>query len=133
VIELIAAQISIMFSNMPTSLPQARAGKLRPLAVTSARRSAAAPDIPTVAESGVPDFNVTAWYGVSVPVKTPRAIIDRLNAEFVRAIKSPDLRERLIAAGADPVGNAPEQYATFVQNEIVKWARVIKAAGIKGE
>ncbi|MGZ5096111.1 MAG: Bug family tripartite tricarboxylate transporter substrate binding protein, partial [Burkholderiales bacterium] len=115
------------------SLPQARAGKLRPLAVTSAKRSAAAPEIPTVAESGVAGFNVTAWYGVSVPAKTPRPIVDRLNAEFVRAIRSPDLRDRLITAGADPAGNTPEQYTAFVQDEITKWAKVIKAAGIKGE
>ncbi|MGZ5257103.1 MAG: tripartite tricarboxylate transporter substrate-binding protein, partial [Burkholderiales bacterium] len=133
VTELIAGQTSIMFSNMPTSLPQARAGKLRPLAVTSAKRSAAAPEIPTVAESGVAGFNVTAWYGVSVPAKTPRPIVDRLNAEFVRAIRSPDLRDRLITAGADPAGNTPEQYTAFVQDEITKWAKVIKAAGIKGE
>ncbi len=133
VIELIAGQTSIYFGNMPTVIGHVRAAKLRPLAVTSLRRSAAEPDIPTVAESGVPEFNVTAWYGVSAPAKTPRPIIEKLNAEFVRAVKSPDLRDRLVAQGADPAGNTPEQYAAFVQNEITKWARVIKAAGIKGE
>jgi tripartite-type tricarboxylate transporter receptor subunit TctC len=133
VIELIAGQTSIYFGNMPTVIGHVRAGKLRPLAVTSLRRSAAEPDIPTVAESGVPEFNVTAWYGVSAPAKTPRPIIEKLNAEFVRAVKSPDLRDRLVAQGADPAGTTPEQYAAFVQNEITKWARVIKAAGIKGE
>ena len=133
VIELIAGQTSIYFGNMPTVIGHVRAGKLRPLAVTSSKRSAAEPEIPTVAESGVPGFDVTAWYGVSAPIKTPRPIIEKLNAEFVRAVKSPDLRDRLIAQGADPVGNTPEQYAAFVQNEITKWAKVIKAAGIKGE
>ena len=133
VIELIAGQTSIYFGNMPTVIGHARAGKLRPLAVTSSRRAAAEPNIPTVAESGVPGFDVTAWYGVSVPAKTPRPIIEKLNSEFVRAVKSPDLRERLIAQGADPVGNSPEQYTAFVQAEISKWAKVIKAAGIKGE
>jgi tripartite-type tricarboxylate transporter receptor subunit TctC len=133
VIELIAGQTSIYFGNMPTVIGHVRAGKLRPLAVTSSKRSAAEPDIPTVAESGVPGFNVTAWYGVSAPIKTPRPIIERLNAEFVRAVTSPDLRDRLVAQGADPAGNTPEQYAAFVQNEITKWAKVIKAAGIKGE
>ena len=133
VIELIAGQTSIYFGNMPTVIGHATAGKLRPLAVTSSKRSAAEPEIPTVAESGVPGFDVTAWYGVSAPIKTPRPIIEKLNAEFVRAVKSPDLRDRLIAQGADPVGNTPEQYAAFVQNEITKWAKVIKAAGIKGE
>jgi len=133
VIELIAGQTQIYFGNMPTVIGHVRAGKLRPLAVTSSKRSPAEPEIPTVAESGVPGFDVTAWYGVSAPAKTPRPIIDKLNAEFVRAVKSPDLRDRLIAQGADPAGNTPEQYASFVQKEITKWARVIKAAGIKGE
>ena len=133
VVELIAGQTQIYFGNMPTVIGHVRAGKLRPLAVTSSKRSAAEPNIPTVAESGVPGFDVTAWYGVSAPAKTPRAIIDKLHAEFVRALKSPDLRERLVAQGADPAGTTPEQYTAFVQNEITKWAKVIKAAGIKGE
>jgi tripartite-type tricarboxylate transporter receptor subunit TctC len=133
VIELIAGQTQIYFGNMPTVIGYTRAGRLRPLAVTSLKRSAAEPDIPTIDESGVKGFNVTAWYGVSVPAKTPRAIIDRLNTEFVNAIKSPDLRDKLIKAGADPAGTSPEQYTAFVQDEIAKWARVIKAAGIKGE
>jgi tripartite-type tricarboxylate transporter receptor subunit TctC len=110
-----------------------RAGKLRPLAVTSAKRSAAEPDIPTVAESGVPGFDVTAWFGVSAPAKTPRGIVERLNTEFVKAIKSPELRERLAKVGADPAGLTIEQYTAFVQSEITKWDKVIKAAGIKGE
>jgi tripartite-type tricarboxylate transporter receptor subunit TctC len=133
VVELIAGQTQIYFGNMPTVIGHARAGKLRPLAVTSSKRSAAEPNIPTVAESGVPGFDVTAWYGVSAPAKTPRAIIDKLHAEFVRALKSPDLRDRLVAQGADPAGTTPEQYTAFVQNEITKWGKVIKAAGIKGE
>jgi tripartite-type tricarboxylate transporter receptor subunit TctC len=133
VIELMAGQTQIYFGNLPTVIGYARAGKLRPLAVTSLKRSAAAPEIPTVDESGVPGFNVTAWYGVSAPLRTPRPIIDRLNAEFVRAIKAPDLRDKLVAAGADPAGTTPEQYTAFVQNEIAKWDKVIKAVGIKGE
>jgi tripartite-type tricarboxylate transporter receptor subunit TctC len=86
-----------------------------------------------VAESGVQGYEVTAWYGVSAPAKTPRAIIDRLHGEIVRALNSPDLRERLISQGADPIHRTPEEYTAFVQSEIVKWAKVIKAAGIKGE
>lgn len=131
--ELIAGQISLYFGNLPTVIRQARAGRLRAIAVTGAKRSPAAPDIPTVAESGVPGFEVTTWQGVSAPAKTPRAIIERLNSEIVRALNSPDLRERLTGLGAEPAGNTPEQYAAFVQNEIDKWAKVIKAAGIKGE
>ena len=86
-----------------------------------------------MAESGLPGYEVTAWYGVAAPAKTPRAIIDRLNGEIVRALNTPDVRERLKAQGADPVGNSPEQYTAFMQNEIAKWAKVIAAAGIKGE
>jgi tripartite-type tricarboxylate transporter receptor subunit TctC len=133
VIELIAGQTQVYFGNLPTVIGYTRAGKLRPLAVTSAKRSAAEPDIPTVAESGVPGFDVTAWFGVSAPAKTPRGIVERLNTEFVNAIKSPELRERLAKVGADPAGLTIEQYTAFVQSEITKWDKVIKAAGIKGE
>lgn len=133
VTELLAGQTSIMFGNLPTAIQYARDGRLRALAVTGARRSPAVPNVPTVAESGVPGFEVTAWYGVSAPAKTPRAIIERLNSEFVRAIKAGDVQNRLTNAGAEPVGNTPEQYAAFMQNEITKWAKVIAAAGIKGE
>jgi tripartite-type tricarboxylate transporter receptor subunit TctC len=103
------------------------------LATTGAKRTPAAPDVPTVAEAGVPGYEVSTFYGVSAPAKTPRPIIDRLHAEIVRALNSPDLKSRLQDLGADPVGNTPEQYTAFMQNEITKWAKVIKAAGIKGE
>lgn len=131
--ELIAGQTVLYFGNLPTVIQHARAGRLRPLAVTGAKRSAAAPDIPTVAESGVPGYEVTTWYGISAPAKTPRPIIERLNTEAVRALNSPDLRERLSGLGAEAVGNTPEQYSAFVQNEIAKWGKVIKAAGVKVE
>ena len=133
VIELLAGQTSLMFANMPTAIQFARDGRLRALAVTGAKRAPATPNIPTVAESGLPGFDVTTWNGVSAPAKTPRAIVDRLNSEIVRALNSPDLRERLMTQGADPVGNTPEQYTAFIQNEIIKWAKVIQAADIKGE
>ncbi len=131
--EMLAGQTSLMFCSMLTVIQHARAGKLRAIAVTGEKRSAGSPEIPTVAESGVPGFNVTAWYGVSAPAKTPPAIIDRLNSEFMRALKSPDLHERLVSQGVDPVGNTPEQYTAFMQGEIPKWAKVIAAAKIKGE
>jgi tripartite-type tricarboxylate transporter receptor subunit TctC len=133
VIDLLAGQHVIYFGNVPTVILHARAGKLRALAVTGPKRTPAAPDIPTVAESGVPGYDVTTFYGVSAPAKTPRPIIDRLHAELLRALKSPDLRDRLQGLGADPVGNTPEQYTAFMQNEIAKWDKVIKAAGIRGE
>ncbi len=133
VIELIAGQTQIMFANMPTAIQYVRDNRLRALAVTGARRAAAVPALPTVAESGVPGYEVTAWYGVSAPAKTPRVLIDRLHSEIVRAVNSPDLRERLTSQGADPLHMTPEQYTAFMQGEIAKWAKVIKAAGIKGE
>lgn len=132
-IALLSGEVSLYFGNVPTVIRQARDGKLRALAVTGAKRTPAAPDIPTVAESGVPGYEVATFYGLSAPAKTPRAIIDRLNSEAVRALNSPDVRERLQGLGADPVGNTPEQYTAFIQNEIAKWDKVIKAAGIKGE
>ena len=131
--ELIAGQTSLSFLNLPTVINIARAGKLSALATTGARRAGAAPELPTVAESGVPGFEVTTMYGISAPAKTPRVLIDRLHAEIVRALNSPDLRGKLIEAGADPVGNAPEEYTAFIKSEIAKWAKVIQAAGIKGE
>ena len=133
VVELLAGQHVIYFGNLPSVILQARAGKLRALAVTGPKRTPAAPDIPTVAESALPGYSVTTAYGIAAPAKTPRQIIDRLHGEIVRALNSPDLRGRLQDLGADPVGNSPDEYTVFMQNEIVKWAKVIKAAGIKGE
>ncbi len=131
--ELIAGQTSLSFLNLPTAINIARTGKLRALATTGAKRAGAAPELPTVAESGVPGFEVTTMYGISAPAKTPRVIIDRLHGEIVRALNSPDLRGKLIEAGADPVGSTPEEYTAFIKSEIAKWAKVINAAGIKGE
>jgi len=133
VIALVAGEISLYFGNVPTVVQHVRAGKLRALATTGPKRTPVAPEIPTVAESGVPGYEVTTFYGVSAPAKTPRPIIDRLHGEIVRALNTAELRERLQGLGADPVGNAPEQYTAFMQNEIAKWGKVIKAAGIKGE
>ena len=133
IVDLLGGHHVLYFGNIPSVIQHVRAGKLRALAVSSAKRSSAAPEIPTVAESGVPGFEVTTWYGVSAPAKTPRPIIDRLNSEINRALQSADLRSQLINSGADPAGNTPEQYTAFMQNEINKWAKVIKAAGIKGQ
>jgi len=133
VTDLLAGEVNILFDNTPNVLPQVRAGTLRALGVTTASRSSFTPELPTVAESGVPGFEVTTWTGVSAPAKTPRAIIDKLNADIIRALNSPDLRTQLTAQGADPTGSTSEQYTAFMQNEIVKWGKVIKAAGIKGD
>ncbi len=130
--DLLAGQLQIYFGNLPTLYPQAQLGKLRALATTGSKRVPAAPDLPTVSEAGVPGFEVSTWYGISAPGKTPRPVIDRLHQVFVQALQTPETKEKLVSAGADPVGNTPEQYAAFIQNEIDKWAKVIKAAGIKG-
>jgi len=132
-VALLSGEVSLYFGNVPTVIRQARDGKLRALAVTGPKRTSAAPDIPTVSESGVPGYVVTTFYGMSAPARTPRAVIDRLNSDTVRALNSPEVRDRLHGLGAEPVGNTPEQYTTFMQNEIAKWAKVIKAAGIKSE
>lgn len=133
VIDLLAGQHVIYFGNLPTVITHARNGRLRALAVTGPKRTPAAPDIPTVAESGVPGYEVTTAYGVAAPAKTPRPILDRLHAELIKVLNAPDIRERLQGLGADPVGNTPQEYTAFMQNEIAKWGKVIKAAGIKGE
>jgi tripartite-type tricarboxylate transporter receptor subunit TctC len=130
---LVGGEISLYFANVPAAFQHVKAGRLRPIALSGTRRTPAAPGIPTVAESGLPGFAVTSWFGVAAPAKTSRAIVDRLNKEIVRALSTPDLRERIEGMGADPVGNTPEEYTRFVQNEIVKWGKVIKFAGIKGE
>ena len=132
-IEMLSGQFSLYFGNMPSVIGYARQGRLRAMAVTGAKRSSAAPDIPTVAESGIPGYEVTTWYGIAAPAKTPRAIVDRLNSEILRALKSPDMMARFKDYGADAIGNTPEQATAYVQNEINKWAKVIKAAGLKGE
>lgn len=131
-IEMLGGQFSLYFGNMPSVIGYARQGKLRAIAITGLKRSSAAMDIPTVAESGIPGYEVTTWYGTSAPAKTPREIVDRLNSEILRALKSPDIQARFKDYGADPIGNTPEQATTYVQNEITKWTKVIKAAGIKG-
>ena len=130
---LLAGEISLYFANVPAVIRHVQAGKLRPIALSGPKRTAAVPGIPTVAESGLPGFEVTSWFGISAPARTPRPVVDRLHGEIVRALNTPDLRERMQGMGADPVGNTPEQYTAFVQNEIVKWGKVIKAAGIKSE
>jgi tripartite-type tricarboxylate transporter receptor subunit TctC len=130
---LLGGEVSLYFANVPAAFQHVKAGRLRPIALSGTRRTPAAPGIPTIAESGIPGFAVTSWFGVAAPAKTPRPIVDRLNTEIVRALATPDLRERIEGMGADPVGNTPEQYTRFVENEIAKWGKVIKYAGIKGE
>ncbi len=131
VIDLLAGRVQLMFDNLPSSLSQIKAGKLRAIAVTSARRAATLPDIPTIAEAGLPGYEATSWFGMHAPAKTPRDIIGKIHGTVSRALKSPDMHERLTNQGAEPVGNTPEEFSAFVQAEIQKWAKVVKASGAK--
>jgi tripartite-type tricarboxylate transporter receptor subunit TctC len=118
---------------MPASLPHARSGRLRGLAVTSLNRSAAAPDIPSVAESGFPGFEAVTWIGAAAPAGLPPAILSRLNAELVRIMQLPDMREKLLAQGAEAQFDTPEHFAAYIRSEIAKWAKVVREAGISAQ
>lgn len=126
-----SGQVEMAFSTLPATLPLVKAGRLRALAVTSATRFAAAPELPTVAESGIPGFEVITWQGMLAPARTPAAAIRALLHELIRALQSPPVRERLTAEGFIVVGNQPDEFAAVIKSEIQKWTRVVKAAGIK--
>ncbi len=133
VVDLLAGQVTVMTPNVLTALPHIKAGRLRALAVTSAKRSEALPDVPTIAESGLPGYDSTQWYGVLAPAGTSREIVARLHDEIVRALRAPEVIQRLAADGAEPVGSSPEEFAAFIKSEIDKWVRVASAAGIRAE
>jgi tripartite-type tricarboxylate transporter receptor subunit TctC len=131
--EVVAGQVQALFSIALAATPQIKAGKLRALGVTSGKRSAVAPELPTIAEAGFPGFEVIGWFGWLAPSATPRPIVNRLNAELVRALKAPEVRDRLLAQSTEPVGNSPQEFAAFMRSEHEKWSRVIKAANIRVE
>jgi len=131
--DLIAGRLSVVFSTSASVLPHIKSGRLRGLAVTSSKRSAVMPDLPTVAESGVPGYEAGTWYGVLAPAGTPRPVVQRLHAGVVKALALPDVKELLMLQGVDPVGNTPQEFAAYVPREIAKWAKVIKTAGVKTE
>jgi tripartite-type tricarboxylate transporter receptor subunit TctC len=128
---LISGEVSMFFDTPITALPQVKAGTLRALGITTKQRSPAAPDIPTIEEAGVPGYEVTGWNGILAPANTPRAIIDRLNAAIVNALKQPDVSQRLIEQGLESVGNSPDEFARLMHADIEKWIRVAREAGIK--
>ena len=130
-VDLLAGQVPLMFDNMPSSLPHVQANKLRALAVSTLKRSPALPALPTVAESGLPGFEVSVWFGVLAPAGTPRDIVTRLNSIIVKALASADTRERLAGQGAEPIGNTPEEFTAQMQRDLVKWAQVVKNANIR--
>ena len=131
--DAVSGQVSMSFDNISTAYPQAKAGKLRAIAVTTAQRSGLAPDVPTFAESGLPGYELGSWHGVFAPAGTPKDIIAKLNAEIVRGIQSAETRQRLLALGVDAAGTSVESFAAFVRAEVPKWARVVKESGAKAE
>lgn len=130
VTDVVAGQVDLTF-DLATVEPHIRAGKLRPIAVANGKRSAAFPEVPTIAEAGVPGYEASAWYGLFAPAGTPPAVIAKLNAEVVRALNDPALRQRLATLGAEPAGSSPEELARFVRAEYDKWGRVVREAGIR--
>ncbi len=133
VLATISGEVSLLFATMPSAMPQVKAGKLKALAVTSRKRSDAMPDLPTMIEAGVKDFEVSTWIGVLAPRGTPVAYVNKLNAEIAKSLQSPQVAARLRAEGYDPVGNSPAEMAALIRSESAMWARVIKAAAITAD
>lgn len=131
--DVIAGEAQLMFATSASVLPCVKAGRLRALAVTSARRSATAPQLPTVAEAGVPGFEAITWHGVVVPAATPQPIVERLNRDIVSALRAPDVRERLEALGAEVMAGTPREFADYIAREIPKWAKVVKDSGARAD
>ena len=129
--DLLGGQISIMFPGAPIALPQARAGKLRALATTGAKRTPAAPELAPVADSGFPGYEISVWYGILAPANTPPMVVSRLHTEISRIVQLPDIRERWAALGAEPLHNTPEQFAAFLKSDLGKWAKVVRDSGAK--
>ena len=131
VTDLLGGRLQVVFGSPSSTLPSARDGRLRILAVTTPKRSSALPDVPTIAESGVPGYEFTGWIGVLLPARTPRAIVDKLSREVARGVQTADFRQRFAADATESVGSTPEQFSTFLKAEIARWTRVARAANIK--
>lgn len=131
--DLVGGHIHLMFDNIVTALPHARSGKVRAVAVTGAQRTAAAPELPTVAESGVPSYQIIGWFGIAVPTGTPVEIVRKLNADINRALQSPDIKEKIISAGADSMNMSSAEFAAFVNAEYQAFGRVVKASGARAD
>ncbi|MCX7245927.1 MAG: tripartite tricarboxylate transporter substrate binding protein [Burkholderiales bacterium] len=132
VTDLMAGNVDIMFDNLPSAINYIKAGRLKALAVTSAKRSPAFPDLPTIAEAAkLPGYEATSWFGIVAPANLPPEILKQTSATLMKAINSPAVREKYLAMGAEPVGNTPAQFTTFIKNEIAKWTKVVKDSGAK--
>jgi tripartite-type tricarboxylate transporter receptor subunit TctC len=130
---LAGEQVHFMFATIPSAINHVRAGKLRALAVTSIKRSVGVPDVPTIAESGFPGFDASSWFGLVGPANLPREIVNRIAEDVARILKHPEMREKFIQQGADPVGSTPEEFAAYIREETVKWAPLVKASGAKAD
>ena len=131
--DVLSGQVQLVVMGIPAVAPHIKAGKLRALGVLARERSPTLPDVPTIAEAGLPNFEVTTWYGVLAPAGTPRTIINRLNAELVRIMHSPELKDRLAALATDPLTGTPDEFAEFIRQEIAKWGKVVRDAGLKAD
>ena len=131
--DIVGGHLDVVYNGLTSALALIKGGKLRVLAVTSLQRTAALPDVPTLNESGLKGFEAVAWNGLTAPAKTPREVILKINADVLKIVNSPELKERLKAEGSDPVGSSPEQFAAFLRSEVAKWAKVIKIAGVRPE
>ena len=131
--DLIAGNVQLLFINVLPALPHVKSGRARALAITSKRRSPAAPDVPTFAEAGFPAVETSSWHGIVAPIRVPAAIVKRLHGELAKIARLPDVKERMEAQGAEVIGSTPDEFATFIRSELARWGKVIKAAGIKAE
>ena len=131
--DLIAGQVSLMFPNIATSLPYVKSGRMRALGVGGKQRSTIAPEIPTIAESGLPGYEMSSWFGLLAPAGTPPAVVNRLQQEIAKIFKQPEVREKLSAQGVEPVGGTPQEFTAFLNAETTQWAKVIKSSELKPE
>ena len=131
--DLLAGQVQLLFGSVSTSLPLVKTGKLRALAATSTKRLATIPEVPTIAESGFPGYEVVQWFGIAAPASLPRALVTRLNQEIITILSQPDTRAALFKQGLEPVGSTPEAFAAYIKSELAKWTRVFRETGLQGE
>jgi tripartite-type tricarboxylate transporter receptor subunit TctC len=128
---LLAGQTDFMFDNLASALPQIKAGKLKAFAVTTSKRSSVQPELPTMAESGLPGFDVSTWFGILAPAGTPATIVARLNEAFVAALRTPEMRDRLARMGAEPAPTSPAEFAALISSELTKYQQVVKFSGAR--
>ena len=131
--DVLAGNVHLVFIGIPAAAPHIKAGKLRALAIVAPQRSTALPDVPTVAEAGLKDFEVTTWYGILAPAGTPQPVVRRLNAELVKVMHAPEMKEKLTATGTEPLTSTPEEFTAYIKREIAKWGDVIRKAGVKAD